>query len=149
MVAISFLPTLIASFGNKMMRKVARQLCCDSRPATSTVSGMEWLQEPLLRVEHLPILHYKVDILQQLDIPQWIAVDRDHVRECAWRNDAYLSFHVEHDRSARGCALDGVHRLHSQFHHAREVLGDRLRPRNAAHVGPIDYLHAGFQGLLE
>ena len=78
-----------------------------------------------------------------------IAVDRDHVGKGSRSNHADLSLHVEHRSRPRGCALNSVHRLHAELHHARELLRDGLGPGNSAHVGAEDDLHSRLERFLE
>src|SRR5215472_13888361 len=98
-----------------------------------------WLS--LLYLENLPVFHDERNVLQPLDVVQWIAADRNDVGIGSRRNHPDLPFHVEHDRGARGGAVNCVHRLHAEVDHAREFLRDGLAPRDAAHVGAKHDLH--------
>src|SRR5580692_4906083 len=66
----------------------------------------------------LPILHDELHIPELLDVFEGIAGDSDDIRESARCYHADLPFPVEHHRRARGRALDGIHGLHTEFHHS-------------------------------
>ena len=74
----------------------SRALSIQGFTHTSALPGPAALLPP----NHLPILHHEIHILQQLDIPQWVTVNCDYIRECSRRNHSDLAFHVEHDRRA-------------------------------------------------
>src|ERR1700739_2733906 len=84
--------------------------------------------------ENLAVLHDKTHVLQEPDVLQGIAADRDDIRVGSGCNGAELTFLVEHDSRARSCALDCVHGRHSELNHAREFLRDRFGPGNSSHV---------------
>jgi hypothetical protein len=49
-------------------------------PARPRTIGLKEWSFALLPPNHLPILHHEIHILQQLDITQRVAADRDHIR---------------------------------------------------------------------
>src|SRR6266852_8069866 len=100
-----------------------------NRPAMVDSIGS---QSPL---EDLAVFHHELHIFQCFDVMQRIAVDGNNVRERPRCQHPDLSLHVEHDRGARGRALDGLHRRHAEFRHPRELLRDGLGPWNPAHIG--------------
>src|ERR1039458_10002442 len=63
-----------------------------------------------IALEDFSVFHDELHILQRFHVAQWVAVDCNDVRKCAWSDHSELSLHVEHGGGARGCALNGVHR---------------------------------------
>src|SRR6266536_4175758 len=100
-------------------------------------------------LEHLAILHHKTHMLENLDVRQRVARYSHYIRISAWRAHAAPSFHLQQFRGPRSCALNSLNRRHAKFHHAREFLRDRLRPRNSSHVGPKGNLHSRLQCLAK
>ena len=74
---------------------------------------------------------------------------RDYVGKRPGRHDPDFALLIEHDRSAGSCTLNGIHRLHAELCHSHELIGDRLGPRNTAHIGAEHDFHAGFESFLE
>src|ERR1700751_6182116 len=120
-----------------------------SRQAGTPVAPSEYSALLQLAAEHLSALHHELDISKFLDVFQRIARDRNHVRVSTRRKHANLSAHVEHLSRARGRALDGSHRRHSQLSHLGKFLRERFCPRDPSHVGPEDDLYPCLQCLLE
>src|ERR1700733_3289646 len=109
----------------------------------------EFAPSRFLALEDLAVFHYELHILQCFDVMQRIAADRNYVGKRPWRNHSDLAFHFEHGGGPRGCALDSVHWLHAQIHHARKLLCDRLAPWNSTHVCAEHDLHSTLECLLE
>src|ERR1035437_1603614 len=103
----------------------------------------------LLRPKDLPVFHHKLHTLEHLNVAQRVATHRDDVGERAGSYHADLALHIEHHGRAGSSALDRIHRLHAEFHHARKFLRDRLGPRDSAHVGAEHDLHSRLQRLFE
>src|SRR5580658_8423944 len=100
-------------------------------------------------LEYLAIFHHELHVFQHFDVGQRIAVHRNDVGKRSGSNHADLAFHFEHSGGTRRCALDGVHGLHAQLDHARELLRDGLGPGNSPHIGAENNLHPAFERLLE
>src|SRR5882762_8982911 len=84
------------------------------------------LSRSILRtLENSAVFHYELHILQYFNVAQRISTHRNNIRIRPRRKHSDLSFSVEHDGRPRGCALNGIHRLHAKFRHARELRSDR------------------------
>src|SRR5215469_13500040 len=103
----------------------------------------------LFAPKHLSVLHNKTHVLEELDVFQRIAADRDDVRIGSGRNYPYLAFLLEHHSGTGRCALDCVHRRHTELDHTRKFLRDWFSPWDSAHVCAEDDFHPGLKSLLE
>src|SRR5579859_5628274 len=89
---------------------------------------------PQLVLEHRPVVHHEVHVLQFRHFFQRIAGNRDDIRVRSRRHHSDLAFHVQQFARARRRRLNRVHWRHSETHQAFELLRQRFRPRNPAHV---------------
>src|SRR5436190_19816246 len=96
----------------------------------------------------LPAFHDEPDLLDRLDVLEWIALHPDDVRVTARRDRADLLFHPQQLRATRRGRADGFERAHPVLDHVAElaVVGPM---RKCADVGAEDDLHAGFDSGLE
>src|SRR6267142_255447 len=69
----------------------------------------------LLRTKDLPVLHHEPNVLQYLNVVQWVATDGDNIGKRARSDHADLTLHVEHHSGARSGALNRIHRRHAEF----------------------------------
>src|ERR1700730_2644641 len=130
-----------------------RSACQGNLRTNCSVTHFRSLPNPrgelLLPSKDCSVLHDKLHALEHLDVAQRVSIHRDDVGISARSHHSDLSLHIEHHGRAGRGTLNRIHRLHTEFHHAREFLGNRLGPRNSAHVGAEDDFHPTFQRLLE
>src|ERR1017187_3441567 len=102
-----------------------------------------------LRPKYLPVVHHELHSSQFRDVLQRIAWHRDHVSVGSGRDHANLSGHAKHLCRTDRCRADCLHWRHSELHHVRKFLRDRLSPREAAYIRAEDDLDPSLKRLLE
>src|SRR5580658_1598842 len=104
-----------AAIVNPGLRTRARNACFSSFKICCMCS----LARHSLSNDHAAF-HHKSDFLQDVDVGQWVAGNRDNVRQVAVLECANLAFPAEELGCVDGSGLNGCQRRQSVLHHELE-----------------------------
>src|SRR5215469_3007463 len=93
-----------------------------SKSSTPAQSRLSRTRHSSLLLVHYSFFHHELNILQQLDVSQRIAVHRHHIRRLPRLDRADQIRMTKQVGRIRRCRLDCLHRCHPVLHHECELL---------------------------